>query len=124
MTVEQALLELAAREPIFHRPELGTDYGAMVTADFWEIGASGKIYTREAVLSVLRERLKNPGEDVWAASGFQCRKLSEEYFLLHYNLVQDQIRETRRSTLWHRTTAPAGWKIAFHQGTVVGLALV
>jgi hypothetical protein len=42
--------ELLAREPIFHKPELGTtqeDYIAQTAEDFWEVGASGQVYGRE-----------------------------------------------------------------------------
>lgn len=117
MTVEQALDELRKREPIFHRPELGTDYASMVTDDFWEIGASGKIYSREFILGVLADRLAAPpSPDVWETSAFTCRKLSEEYFLLTYTLLQDGVRLTRRTTLWKRVAGE--WKIAFHQGTM------
>ncbi len=119
MTEEQALQELCEREPIFHRPELGTDFASMVTDDFWEIGASGKIYTRELILQVLAERItRTPAHDRWQTSDFACRKLSEEFFLLTYTLLQDETRWTRRTTLWC-LAANGGWKIAFHQGTVV-----
>lgn len=51
--------ELAAREPLFRRPEFGTtrsDFAAMTAEDFWEVGASGRRYDREFVLDVLDER--------------------------------------------------------------------
>lgn len=41
------LRELEKREPIFHRPELGTtrrDFERMTEEDFWEVGASGRRY--------------------------------------------------------------------------------
>jgi hypothetical protein len=117
MTEEQALQELREREPIFHRPELGTDYASMVTDDFREIGASGRIYSREYVLEVLADRLSGaPSQDVWETSDFACRKLSEEYFLLTYALLQNGVRRTRRTTLWRLIDGE--WKIAFHQGTL------
>ncbi len=53
------LRELQRREPLFHHPELGTtrqDFEGMTAADFWEIGASGRRYGREYVLSVLADR--------------------------------------------------------------------
>ncbi|MHC5761500.1 hypothetical protein [Nostoc sp.] len=37
--------ELIQREPIFHRPELGTtraDFEQMTESTFWEVGASGR----------------------------------------------------------------------------------
>ncbi len=111
--------ELAAREPIFHHPELGTtraDLEAMTVSDFWEVGASGRRYSREYVFSVLEERSESPGNDKWETSGFHCREIAPDNYLLTYTLDQ-QGRITRRATLWRRT--PDGWKIVYHQGTVV-----
>ena len=63
------------------------------------------------------KRQKNPRPDVFETSGFHCRKLSESVYLLTYMLLQDGKRRTRRSTIWKRTLD--GWKIVFHQGTIV-----
>lgn len=114
------LQELAAREPIFHRPELGhsrVDFENMTTPDFWEIGASGQRYSRQFVIDTLVERHAKPHQDAWETSDFQCRQLASDLYLLTYTLVQDHARVTRRSTIWRRTDA--GWKIAYHQGTMV-----
>ncbi|HEX4029604.1 MAG TPA: hypothetical protein VHX20_04530 [Terracidiphilus sp.] len=40
----------------------------------------------------------------------------EDVYLLTYTLLQDATRLTRRATIWQRT---AGWKIVYHQGTIV-----
>jgi hypothetical protein len=112
--------ELMKREPIFHRPELGStraDFEEMTMTDFWEIGASGRRYSREYVLEVLEERYAKPAPDVWEATNFHCRKLGPDVYLLTYTLVQNNERKTRRSTIWQCTAE--GWKIVFHQGTVV-----
>jgi hypothetical protein len=134
------LAELSAREPIFHRPEFGTtraDFEKMTVEDFWEVGASGRIYSRSEVLDTLEKRYSRPhrdvqeGEvregnvqerdfqenDVWKTMNFRCRKLAPDVYLLIYTLIQDGTRHTRRSTIWQRTTG--GWKIVYHQGTVV-----
>ena len=114
------LEELKSREPIFHRPEFGTtraDFERMMHADFWEIGASGRRYNREFVLAELDRRYLNPHEDIWETNDFHCRKLAPDIYLLTYTLIQNKIRKTRRSTIWHRTEV--GWKIMFHQGTIV-----
>ena len=114
------LEELANREPIFHRPELGTtraDFERMTAADFWEIGASGRRYGRAYILEVLEKRHSTPHVDIWETSGFHCRTLAQDVYLLTYTLLQDGERKTRRSTIWQRT--PEGWKIIFHQGTIV-----
>jgi hypothetical protein len=116
----EVLRELSAREPIFHRAEFGVsreDFEQMTVEDFWEIGASGRRYSREYVLDALKKRHSQPRADIWETRDFHCRKLAEATYLLTYTLVQDEIRITRRSTIWQSTSD--GWKIVFHQGTVV-----
>ena len=55
LNIEQAAKCLAAREPIFHQPEFGTlreDVDAMTTVGFWEVGASGREYSRSVILEL------------------------------------------------------------------------
>ena len=114
------LAELEQREPIFHRPEFGTsrrDFEAMTDANFWEVGASGRRYSREYVIDVLVERHSVPHDDVWETSGFHCIELAPHTYLLTYTLVQDRVRVTRRATIWRKVQD--GWTILYHQGTVV-----
>lgn len=118
------LHELADREPIFHRPELGTtraDFERMTREDFWETGASGRRYSRALVLDELERRFAQPQEDVWETSEFCCRELAPALYLLTYTLLQkprsNPPRTTRRATIWQRTAE--GWKIVYHQGTLV-----
>ena len=118
--LQQILAELSAREPIFHRPEFGTtraDFERMTAEDFWETGASGRRYSRAFVLDELEKRFAVPHADVWETSGFECRRLAEKTYLLTYTLLQDHVRLTRRATLWQKTAE--GWKILYHQGTIV-----
>jgi hypothetical protein len=124
LSTDPALLgvieELKAREPIFHRTEFGTtraDFENMTHPDFWEIGASGRRYSRDHVLAELERRHRHPHEDPWETIGFHCRQLAPDLYLLTYTLIQNKIRKTRRSTLWQRTEV--GWQIIFHQGTMV-----
>ena len=112
--------ELMRREPIFHRPEFGTareDLERMTVPGFWEVGASGRHYSREFVLDELERRFAMPQADVWETSDFRCQRLAENLYLLTYTLLQDGMRLTRRTTIWQRTEE--GWKIVFHQGTIV-----
>lgn len=114
------LEQLKSREPIFHRPEFGTtraDFDSMMHPEFWEIGASGRRYSREFVLDELERRHQNPQEEVWETSDFHGRQLAGEVYLLTYTLIQNKIRKTRRCTIWQRTEV--GWQILFHQGTIV-----
>jgi hypothetical protein len=115
--------QLSSREPIFHRAEFGTtraDFEGMTDAGFWEVGASGRRYSREHILDVLEDRHQVAShlalEDAWEATDFACRELGSETYLLTYTLLQGQ-RKTRRTTVWKRSAAD--WKIVFHQGTVV-----
>jgi len=113
------LAELVKREPIFHRPELGTtrrDFDAMMEPDFWETGASGQRYSRESALDGLEARHSAPHDDPWKARDFHCREIAPDNYLLTYTLEQGP-RVTRRATLWRRHGAH--WKIVYHQGTVV-----
>ncbi len=88
----------------------------MTMEDFWEIGASGRRYSREYVLDVLQERHRNPVEDTWETEDFRCQELATNVYLLTYTLRQGA-RVTRRATIWRR--AGGEWKIVFHQGTLV-----
>lgn len=124
LTTEPGLLEtleeLARLESIFHRPEMGrtqADLAKMVAEDFWEVGASGKRYSRLFVLEVLEKRLEDQQPDIWQTSDFYCRSLSPDVYLLTYALIQNNVRKTLRSSIWQKSTE--GWRCVYHQGTVV-----
>jgi hypothetical protein len=111
--------ELKRREPLFHRPELGTsraDFENMTDDSFWEVGASGRRYSREFILDTLEDRRLHPEEDIWETRGFHCLQIAAGNYLVTYTLRQGP-RVTRRATLWRRTAT--GWKVLYHQGTVV-----
>ena len=116
---DEVLDQLIAREPLFHRPEFGTtraDFDAMISEDYWEVGASGNRYEPEFLWSVLARRYAESAPDEWRTSDFACRRLGPDTFLLTYVLEQGE-RRTRRATIWERT--PAGWRALYHQGTLV-----
>ncbi|MFI5176275.1 MAG: DUF4440 domain-containing protein [Terriglobia bacterium] len=113
------LNELKLRESIFHRPEFGTmraDFESMMEATFWEVGASGRRYSREFVLDELEKRCANQAEDTFETGDFHCLEIAADNYLLTYTLIQAD-RVTRRSTIWRRTAL--GWKVVYHQGTIV-----
>jgi hypothetical protein len=116
---QPVLEELKLREPIFHRPEFAGSRAAleaMTAEDFWEIGASGRRYSREYVFETLAARGEDPIEDRWRTADFHCRELARDLYLLTYTLLQAG-RKTRRASIWQRSGG--AWKIVFHQGTVV-----
>jgi len=89
----------------------------MTVEDFWETGASGRRYSRAFVMDELERRMVKPQPDIWETSDFHCRRLAADVYLLTYTLVQDRVRRTRRATIWEKTSE--GWKVVYHQGTVV-----
>jgi hypothetical protein len=117
----EILAQLVRREPIFHRPEFGTtraDFENMTTEDYWEIGALGRGYSRSYVLDMLEERFQqDQSDDVWETSDFYCRQLGPDAYLLTYTLLQHGTRKTRRSSVWQQ--AAEGWRVIYHQGTIV-----
>src|ERR1700731_802205 len=79
------LNELIGREPIFHRPEWGTTrahFENMTTADCWKVAESGPPYGREDVLGEFERRQQVQTVIVWAAAGFHCRELTQDFYLL------------------------------------------
>ncbi len=114
------LEELQRREPIFHHAEVGTKrdvFERMTATEFWEVGASGRRYSRDYVIEKLVERFSEKHEDYWEAHGFHCIEIAPDNYLITYTLTQDGQRVTRRSTLWRRTAED--WEIVYHQGTPV-----
>ncbi|NYF78806.1 DUF4440 domain-containing protein [Granulicella arctica] len=112
--------ELRRREPIFHTPEFGTtraDYERATITDYWEVGASGRRYSRDFILQSLDT---NPPIDAaasgWQSSNHALRRLGPDTYLITYTLRQSE-RLTRRATIWQST--PEGWRILYHQGTPV-----
>ncbi len=88
----------------------------MTDASFWEVGASGQLYSRSYVLDTLEKRYAGPVEDKWETKDFFCQEIASHTYLLTYTLLQGP-RTTRRATLWRRSSE--GWKILYHQGTIV-----
>jgi hypothetical protein len=129
MVTEDRLLpvleQLKRREPLLHRRDLvGSvpDVYRETAEDYWEVGASGQRYSREYVVATLRERFESGGRDAyeaerWELTDFQLREIAPATYLLTYTLRQPD-RLTRRLTVWQGSET-TGWKIHYHQGTVV-----
>ena len=119
LSIEQVTEALAAREPIFHRPEFGTsraDFEAMVAPEFWEIGASGTRYSKAFVFDTLEDRYSKPVTESYVVTGFACQELSPNLYLATYRLDQAG-RLSQRSTIWRYSSGV--WQIVFHQGTLI-----
>jgi hypothetical protein len=118
--LQPVLDELRSREPIFHTERFGkttSDFERATAPDFWEVGASGRRYSRDFILRMRsKEELVDADAAGWKASGFGLRRLGPNCYLLTYTLDQAG-RITRRATIWEKTSE--SWRILYHQGTIV-----
>jgi hypothetical protein len=112
--------ELRRREPIFHTPRFGTtlaDFESVMAPDYWEVGASGRRYSRDSILRTLQQ---NPPVDAaaagWQSSDYGLRRLGPDTYLFTYTLRQ-AVRLSRRATIWQGRGEE--WHILYHQGTIV-----
>lgn len=113
--------ELRRLEPIFHSAEFGrcpADYEQRTAPDYWEVGASGRRYSRDFILNTW---LKDQSPALASSLGWQTwdhalRRLGPDAYLLTYVLRQAD-RLTRRATIWQGGSG--GWRILYHQGTIV-----
>ena len=110
--------ELRELEPIFHTPSTcppGRMPDDVLLDDFWEVGASGRRYTRELVMKIVRER-KDHAMDRFQVSDFVANLVAPNLYLVTYTLRQPD-RVTRRMSLWRRC-ADGAWRLRYHQGTM------
>ncbi|SDL70482.1 ribonuclease HI family protein [Arthrobacter sp. ok362] len=107
----EAVVESLERELL--RPETRADLGrtgVLLHPDFTEIGSSGRIWTRDAMMMSLED---NPGGPV-ELELLGTDRLGEKTMLLTY---RSHTREgsALRSSLW--ILEGAQWRLRFHQGT-------
>jgi hypothetical protein len=123
--LDPILAELMAREPLLDHRELvhsAETFDAETADDYWEVGASGRVYSREFLRSVVLQRLQDGDVDARVAQGWTTedhgiRPLGPDTYLVTYQL-NGQGRRTRRATIWRRSTAK-GWHVLYHQGTIM-----
>ena len=107
----EAIVEALERELL--RPETRSDIGrtgVLLHPDFTEIGSSGRIWTRDAMLMELEESPAGPVElELLGAD-----RLGDNAVLLTYRSYT-RSGTTLRSSLWVREGAQ--WRLRFHQRT-------
>jgi hypothetical protein len=114
--------QLRRREPIFHNPVFGSttaDFECSTAPDYWEVGASGRRYSREFILTTAERSLSHfvdAEASGWQTEDFGLRRLGPDTYLLTYTLDQAG-RRTRRSTIWQQSAEV--WRILYHQGTII-----
>ena len=97
------------------REDLG-QLGEILAEDFFEIGSSGFVYTREDCLidGVVLSDMK--------MYNFELHPLAEHVVLTTYFIVDStRNRNTYRSSIWK--LVDGRWRLYFHQGTISPLPL-
>jgi hypothetical protein len=88
----------------------------VIAEDFFEFGRSGRVYRREDTLAIPRQ----PIDAVLPLPDFKARLLGRDVAQVTYNSAvtyDGVVYHARRSSIWSRTGAGAGWTLRFHQGT-------
>jgi len=112
---EQSLLHPAVRrDPV--------RLSAMLAHDFQEIGSSGRVWTRETILTLLATEQYQPP----VVEDFTCRRIANGVALVRYRTVRvDQVSGesfvTQRSSIWIEQAGE--WRVRFHHGTKVAQPL-
>lgn len=113
---EQLLLAL---EHKLHQPESRSDteiLDKLLDDSFVEFGASGKVFTKREIISSL---VNDPELNV-IVEDEKVRCIENNVFLVTYrtrNMALGVRRASNRSSIWKKTNE--GWKMVFHQGTVI-----
>ncbi len=75
------------------------------------------MYTRQdAIKTVVDRNHTSQAQEDWQTSDFKLTVISTDHYLLTYNLIQNQTRQTRRASIWRKEQGQ--WKILYHQGTI------
>jgi hypothetical protein len=107
--------ELRLLEPAVRRDAEQVD--ALLHPDFFEFGASGRRWGRREIIEALAGEDRGAGAAlVVTVAELDGRRLADGLVLVTYTSEGDQ-RRCRRSSIWRRTEA--GWRVLFHQGTLI-----
>lgn len=118
---DRALLdELRKLETALHQADVRADrarLGALLDDQFWEIGRSGKVWTRQATLAEFGGNTQS--YTIWSQD-FAVELLAPALALLTYRSAHiteagKLERHTHRASLWAKTDGC--WRMRFHQGT-------
>ncbi|RKE84672.1 DUF4440 domain-containing protein [Rhizobium sp. AG855] len=122
MTRLPSLAEIRSLEESLHRAETRGSRAALETLlaeGFVEIGASGSVYDRTAIIQLLLAE-EAGGLSQFRSANYVLRPISGDAVLLTYEterlFADGSARSALRSSIWkHDGTA---WRMFFHQGTV------
>jgi len=108
--MEQALADPEVRKS-------ATAMGALLHTDFMEIGASGKIFSRNSIIALLAEET---AFSEYVIEDFAVTELDDNKILATYHIPARRTNDTHkpgsmRSSLW--VMEDGSWLLRFHQGT-------
>jgi L-glyceraldehyde 3-phosphate reductase len=119
MSDEQVAARIISAERRLLRPEVrqhAAAVDALLDSQFCEIGQSGRMWTRAAVIQALATHQEPSDFGSRTMREEQVIALAGDLFLLTYRL-ETQTGQTRRSSIWRVTDSTC--RMVFHQGTRV-----
>jgi hypothetical protein len=118
MTESQADIQQAIeRERLLFRPEVrgsADQLELLLDPEFTEIGASGRLWDRDALVAALTSNFGEQTQARIVDSGMAARLLEPGVVLLTY-VSESNGRRARRSSVWRRHED--GMRVVHHQGT-------
>ncbi len=89
---------------------------ALLARDFFEFGASGRVWSRSQILTLLETESYEPP----ALEAFACCRIADDAVLVTYRTVHIDAKtgaqqSALRSSIWQKEKEK--WKVRFHQGT-------
>src|SRR5271166_6403655 len=107
---------LRSREESLLDPAVRRDrdrVSALLTEDFQEFSASGRVWSREQILELLATEIYVPP----TTEDFKCHQIAAGVVLVTYKSVREDRSSALRSSIWIKETGE--WRMRFHQGTRV-----
>lgn len=86
----------------------------LLAPDFTEVGASGRVWDRPAVLELLASEVE--GNEKIEVANPAGRRLADGFILVRWDSARGG-RRSRRTSLWRRDSD--GWHQVHHQGTAL-----
>lgn len=121
-TEVDAVAEVIASELMLLSPKVRASRdlaGRFLDPDFTEVGASGRRWDREAMLAALPDK---PGasEDgpLYQPVGMAGTVLAPGLVQVTYEAVLGE-RRSWHSSIWRRPEGSSGWRMYYHQGTLI-----
>jgi hypothetical protein len=102
--------ELRLLDPLVRRDRDAVD--ALLAEDFTELGASGRIWTRDTMMDAIAA-FDSSGDPVEVLD-IQARELASDLVLVTY-VTERAGQSVYRSSVWRH--ADARWQVVYHQAT-------